>query len=151
MRARLIVVSAQARSPIATVAARPRSADDPLEDRSPVVGLVDDDDLPLDVLLQVERRDHAREHVGRLLVGAEERARHPAVRVRALAEERDSAPDAGQVFEVGREAEEEQVDVLRAHPLREPRTTLRVVEHRPSLRSGFVERDGSVSSSAGAG
>ena len=65
--------------------------------------------------------------------GREERSRHPAVRVRGLAEVRDLPLDAGEVLEVGRRREEEDVDALRLHPLGQPPLPLRVVEHAASL------------------
>ena len=101
----------------------------PLEDGSPVVGLVHDHDLAVGAHGQVEDDDHAREDVDRIRVGAEEAARHPAVGIRALPEERDAAFDAGQVLEVARESEKEEIDTLFAHALGQTAPPLRVVEH----------------------
>jgi hypothetical protein len=55
------------------------------------------------------------------------------VRVRNLAEVRDLPIDAGEVFEIGRRREEEDVDTLGLHALAEPPAPLRVVEHHETL------------------
>ena len=70
MRARLSVVSAQTRSPTATVAGRAEAARDALEDRDAVVRLVHDDELALGLLAQVEGGEHAREDEDGLRVRA---------------------------------------------------------------------------------
>ena len=83
------------------------AAHDLLEHRVPIVGLVHDDHLALRLGVEVENGDHAREHEGRLGIWPEEGTGHPAVHVGALAEERDATLDAGQVLEVGGQAEED--------------------------------------------
>ena len=72
---------------------------------------------PGGLLAQVEQREHPRQHEHRVGAGPEERAGHPAVRVRGLAEVRDVALDPGQVLEIGRRGEEERVDALGLEPL----------------------------------
>ncbi len=118
-RPRLSVVSAQTRSPIATVRRLPEALRDPLEDAEAVVGLVDDHELALRTNRQIERHDHARQDVDRVGVRPEEAAGDPAVRVGALTEERDPALDPGEVLEVGGEAEEEELDARGLHALGE--------------------------------
>jgi len=81
----------------------------------------------------VKRREHLRHDEDGFRVRPEERARHPAVRVRRLAEVRDVPLDARQVLEVGRGREEEKVDALGLHPLAEATPPLVVVEHHGSL------------------
>ena len=117
-----------------------------LEDRPPVVGLVDHDDLAFGTHRQVEHDDHAGQHEHRLGVRPEEATRDPAVRVGALPEERNPTLDARQVLEVGREAEEEQVDTLLPHDA--PRASDAVPRGRTRRRSygsgASARRDGSA-------
>src|SRR6476619_2623155 len=95
------------------------ASDDPLEDRVAVVGLADDQHLALRLLAEVERMEHAREEEDGLALRTKDRAGHPAVGVRRLAEARDLALDACQVLQVGRRREEERVDALLLELLRE--------------------------------
>ena len=88
------VVSAHTRSPIATVPAPATAAGDALEDRLAVVGLLDDDQLALRLLAHVEGGEHPRHHEDRLGARAEERAGHPPVGIRRLAEARHLPLDA---------------------------------------------------------
>ena len=74
---------------------------DTLEDRRAIVGLVHDDDLAVRVLAEIEGGEHARQHEDRIRAATEERACHPAVRIRHLAEARDLPLDAGEIFEIG--------------------------------------------------
>ena len=129
LRARLSVVSAQTRSPIATVSGRAEALGDALEDRDTVVGLVDDDELASGLLPEIERDEHAREDEDGLRAAGEERAGDPAARVGRFAEVRDLPLDPGQVLEIGRRREEEDVDALRLHPFGQPSLPFRVVEH----------------------
>ena len=109
--------------------ARAKALCDALEDRDTILRLVHDHDLAARLLPEVERREHAREDEHGVRPRDEERARDPAARVRRLAEVRDLALDARQVLEVGRRCEEEGVDALRFHSLRQAVLPLRIVEH----------------------
>ena len=70
---------------------------------------------------EMERDEHARQHVQRLAARRDERTGHPAVRVRALPEARQVALEAGQVLEVRRGRDEQRVDPVSSHALGEPR------------------------------
>jgi hypothetical protein len=100
-----------------------------LEQRSAVVGLVDDDELALRLAFEIERDDHARKDENGIRVGPEKGTGHPTVRVRALAEAGDLSLDAGQVLEVRRGCEEEDVDGVFAHSFAQTAPSLRVIEH----------------------
>ena len=117
---RLSAVSAQTRSPTATVAAGPR----PRTTRSKIAG-------PSSVSLTTttspsgsSRRSNAANMRGRTKTGsAPGRKNAPVTQPCAyddLAEVRDLPLDAGQVLEVGRRREEEDVDALRLQALAEP-------------------------------
>jgi hypothetical protein len=107
----------------------PEPAHRALEGGEAVVALVDDQQLAGQVAAELEDRCHAREQEHRLATGTEERARDPVVRLRALAEGRDLALEPGQVLEVGRGRQEEEVDPALLHPLVEAPPALAVVEH----------------------
>jgi len=94
-------------------------ARDAFEDGLPVVGLVDDDDVAFGLRAEIERGEHAWQHEDRIGVRPEERARDPAVGVRDFAKVRDVPLDAGQVLEVRRGSEEENVDAFGFHALAE--------------------------------
>ena len=111
---------------------------DALEDRVAVVGLVHDDDLAVRPNGQVEEHHHARQDEDRIRVRPEEPARHPAVRVGALSEERDPALDPGEVLEIAREPDEEEVDALLAHACGEAALPSCMVEHASILGRGDV-------------
>ena len=135
-----ITVSAQIRSPTASVLVAPRPRAACLEQRRAVVALAHDDELARQLAGHVEQRHHPRQHEDRLAVGAEEGARDPAVRVLRLAEGRDHPLDAGEVLEIRGRREEEQVDAGLAHPLGEPPPPLGVVEHAAELRAIALAR-----------
>src|SRR6185437_12012061 len=100
-----------------------------LEDGGPVVRLVHDDELAFRLGTEMERCEHPRYDEDRVGAGPEEGAGHPAMRVCDLAEVRNVAFDAGQVLEIGRWCEKEQVDAVRLHALAELPPALCVVEH----------------------
>ena len=123
------MVSAQLRSPIASVLRLAQAARRRLEQRRPVVALAHDDQLARQLAGHVEQRHHPRQDEDRLAARAEESARDPAVGVLRLAERRDHPLDPGEVLEIGGGREEEQVDTGLVHPLVELPPPLGVVEH----------------------
>jgi hypothetical protein len=94
-----------------------------------VFALVDHDTLAGQLSGDVEQRHHPRQDEDRIAAGTKEGSRNPAVRVLGLAEGRDQALDAGQVLEIGRRRQEEEVHPRLRHPIREPPSALGVVEH----------------------
>ena len=113
-----------------------------LEQRVPVVALVHDDELARQLTGDLEQRHHPRQDEDGVPPGPEEGSRDPAVRVLRLAERRDRAFDAGEVLEVGRGRQEEEIDAGLAHPLVEPPPPVCVVEHRTSLERRQPRRSG---------
>ena len=108
---------------LAEAARRPR------EQRRAVVPLAHDDHLARQLTGQLEEAHHPRQHEDRLTLGRDERAGHPAVCVLGLAERRDRALDAGEVLEIRRRRDEDEVDALLLHALGEPAPPFGVVEH----------------------
>ena len=101
-----------------------QAAGDALEGREAVVGLVDDHDLPLGLVLQIEGRDHPRQHEDRIRAGAKNAPATQPWAYELSPEARDLAFDAGEVLEVGGRRQEEEVDPFRFHSFRQTASPL---------------------------
>ena len=99
-----------------------------LSERGATVSVVLDHDRPRGhVSVEMEPREHARQHVDRLLARREESARDPAVGVGDVPEGRQVALDPGQVLEVRARRDEERVEAATGEQLTEPLAPSRVL------------------------